>query len=111
MLSQYADRLKKMTTPDKEIIDEITLININRAFYLSVLSIIMRIFAIVSFLSNSPGDGIVNIWRTGIIVSHGVLLVLLLIFGGLSYNCAIWFSPRDTVLKCSNCLNRSIGNT
>ena len=30
MLSQYADRLKKMTTPDKEIIDEITLININR---------------------------------------------------------------------------------
>jgi len=85
MLSQYADRLKKMTTPDKEIIDEITLININRAFYLSVLSIIMRIFAIVSFLSNSPGDGIVNIWRTGIIVSHGVLLVLLLIFGGLSY--------------------------
>ena len=32
MISLYADRFKHILNPDKEITDEITLININRAF-------------------------------------------------------------------------------
>ena len=85
MISLYADRFKHILNPDKEITDEITLININRAFLLSIISIIMRIFTIATFVRKSPGSGNESLWRTWIIISHGVFLVFLLILGGLTY--------------------------
>ena len=86
MISKYVNSIKNIARPDEHIADKILRININRVFYLSVVSALARIFSIISFVSKSPTEYInENIWRFGIIVSHATYLVLLIILCILSY--------------------------
>lgn len=86
MIAQYVSNVKKIAQPDKCITGEITRINIQRVFYLSLVAIPMRLLTIINFLSKSPGgDEKEVLWRMGIIISHVVFLVLVIIFGSISY--------------------------
>lgn len=86
MIFQYIDRIKKLAQPDKVIMDEISQININSAFYLAIISIPVRLFTIMIFLNKlSEGGEKENIWRRGIIISHITYLLLMIILGIISY--------------------------
>jgi diguanylate cyclase (GGDEF)-like protein len=87
MISQYINNFKNIAQPGKNIVNELIQTNIHRVFYLSLVSIPARILAIINFLNKPPiGDEKETVWRMGIIISHGIYLVLLLILGGISYN-------------------------
>lgn len=86
MTSKYVKSIKSIARPEKHITDKLFQTNINRVFYLSVVSAFARLFPIVSFISKPPADYHNNsIWQTGIIVSHIIYLVLLIILCILSY--------------------------
>jgi diguanylate cyclase (GGDEF)-like protein len=86
MISKYINNIKKVAQPDNCIIDEIAQINIHRVFYLSIISIPIRLFTIINFINKSTaGDEKEIKWQIGIIISHMVFLVLLIILGSISY--------------------------
>ncbi len=86
MISRVTSDIKKTAWPDKHIMDEIFLININRVFYLSVISVVVRFFTIISLLNKAPsGYQNENTWQIGILASHITYLVLLIILSILSY--------------------------
>lgn len=86
MISKRMSNIINIASPDKHITDEIYKININRVFYLSVASILVRLFFIITFLNKlSTGYQHENIWRNGILISHITYLVLLIIISILSY--------------------------
>ena len=86
MISKYINNIKKVAQPDNCIIDEIAQINIHRVFYLSIISIPMRLITIINFIYKSTaGDEKEIKWQIGIIISHMVFLVLLIILGSISY--------------------------
>lgn len=83
---QYINRIKKVTHPDKGILDKIAQINIHRVFYLALISIPMRLFTIISFYNKpSTGDEQEILWRMGIIIAHLVYLIPLIILAVMSY--------------------------
>ena len=86
MISRVLNNIKSIVWPDRQIIDEIFLININRVFYLSIVSIIIRLFSIVAFLNKVPTEyNNDNIWRAGLVLTHSIYLVLLIVLAILSY--------------------------
>ena len=86
MISRVLNNIKSIVWPDRQIIDEIFLININRVFYLSIVSIIIRLFSIVTFLNKVPTEyNNDNIWRAGLVLTHSIYLVLLIVLAILSY--------------------------
>ena len=52
MISKVMNYIKNIAWPDKHIMDEIFQINISRVFYLSIVSAVMRLFSIITFLTN-----------------------------------------------------------
>ena len=86
IISRVLNNIKSIVWPDRQIIDEIFLININRVFYLSIVSIIIRLFSIVTFLNKVPTEyNNDNIWRAGLVLTHSIYLVLLIVLAILSY--------------------------
>ena len=86
MISKAMNNIRNIAWPDKDIMDEIYQININRVFYLSIVSSIMRLFSIIAFLNKIPSaNRDENIWRIGIMVSHITYFALLIILIILSY--------------------------
>lgn len=86
MISRVLNNIKSIVWPDRQIIDEIFLININRVFYLSIVSIIIRLFSIVTFLNKVPTEyNNDNIWRAGLVLTHSIYLILLIVLAILSY--------------------------
>jgi diguanylate cyclase (GGDEF)-like protein len=85
MLSKYKNSINNIAQPNKHIMDEIIRININRVFFLSIVSISARLFSIITFLNKVPAGQNEKIWRIGILVSHITYLVLLIILSILSY--------------------------
>lgn len=58
-------------TPSETIRDKILFINLNRIFHLSIVSSIMRLLIIVSFLINLDLSNKKTIlWKTGILATH-----------------------------------------
>lgn len=86
MVSRRIKAIKKIILPDKDILDAIVIKNMHRVFYLSAISIFMRIFTILTFLNKPPvADEQEALWRTGIIVSHTVYLIPVIILCGMSH--------------------------
>ena len=86
IISRVLNNIKSIVWPDRQIIDEIFLININRVFYLSIVSIIIRLFSIVTFLNKVPTEyNNDNIWRAGLVLTHSIYLILLIVLAILSY--------------------------
>lgn len=86
MMYEYIDNIKKISTPNKKIMCKIIQTNINRVFYLSLISVPLRFLMIGLFLTKPPArDEKEAIWRVGILISHFVYLILILVLGSLSY--------------------------
>lgn len=86
MTSQYIKSLRPTFQPDRKIENEIFLININRMFYLSIISIFSRLISIITFLNKSSSISEIEfIWRRGIIISHSVYLVFIIIIALLTF--------------------------
>lgn len=86
MVHKYIDNIKKVSTPNKKIMCKIVQTNINRVFYLSLISVPLRVLMIGLFLTKPPAiDEKEAIWRVGILISHFVYLILILVLGSLSY--------------------------
>ncbi len=86
MLFKDLRNINNIVQPDKSIMDKVFLININRVFYLSVVSAIARLLQIITFIIKLPTEyQDQNIWRTGIMISHIIYFVLLIILSVLSY--------------------------
>lgn len=80
MMTQYISKMKEINNPDKSIIEKVIKININRIFYLAILSIPMRIMNIITFLLKTQRNNDREIlWRNGIILSHILSLIFFLI--------------------------------
>lgn len=73
---EYLKKIKHIGFPNEEVSWEIVHININRLFYLSIISILVRILTIISFLSKdySSNQNTSN-WAKGIVISHFLLLL------------------------------------
>ncbi len=86
MVSERFYKIKRIALPDKDILDVMVLKNIHRVFYLTMISIFMRLFTIFTFLNKPPAaDEQEALWRTGIIVSHAVYLALVIILFYISF--------------------------
>lgn len=60
---------------NNSVLDECTLINVRRIYYLAMIAIPIRIFTILSFTCTTPHDSpAVKMWAQGIITSHYLLL-------------------------------------
>ncbi|NLP36394.1 MAG: diguanylate cyclase [Firmicutes bacterium] len=82
----YLKNFIKISQPAQYIVDEINKVNLQRVFYLSLISIPMRIIAIINFITKtSTGNENELKWRMGIITSHIVFLVITVILGGISH--------------------------
>lgn len=84
-VDQYINRVNNIIKPNKIIADKIIKKNVNRIFYLSIISIPSRIISIITFLKkNQIADKRELLWRNGIIISHIIYLALFLLIGILS---------------------------
>lgn len=85
-VDQYINRVNNIIKPNKIIADKIIKKNVNRIFYLSIISIPSRIISIITFLKkNQIADKRELLWRNGIIISHIIYLTLFLLIGILSF--------------------------
>lgn len=65
---------------------EVTLINLKRIFYISIVAFPVSIAHVVIFGIDLPASGGVEYsWRLGIIVCHALLAFIMAILGSLSY--------------------------
>lgn len=65
---------------------EVTLINLKRIFYISIVAVPVSIAHVVIFGIDLPASGGVEYsWRLGIIVCHALLAFIMAILGSLSY--------------------------
>lgn len=72
-LVEFKRRMIKQFHNNTDILDECTLINIKRIFYLSIIVILLRIVNIVLFTSNTTP--LSKAWQRGIIASHVAILI------------------------------------
>lgn len=71
---------------DMFVLKEITLMNLRRIFFISLLAVPISISHIVIFGMNLPAStGVEFDWRIGIIASHSIMATLIAISGFLSY--------------------------
>jgi diguanylate cyclase (GGDEF)-like protein len=69
----------KIYHDNNSILDECSLMNIRRAYYLSMISVPLRLVNILLFLiADSYDTHVANVWRKGIITSHFSLLAFML---------------------------------
>lgn len=79
---------------DSSVIRKITLVNLRRIFFISLLAIPVSIAHVVIFGMNlTASSGVELDWRIGIIVSHSVLATFMALSGILSY----YFSKKTEV--------------
>lgn len=65
---------------------EVTLINLKRIFYISIVAVPVSIAHVVIFGLDLPTSvGVEYSWRLGIIVCHALLAIIMAILGSLSY--------------------------
>ncbi len=72
--------LEEILKSNRDIEDKMLLININRIFYLTILSVTMRVLMLGIFFLKSPtGDETQMIWRRGMLIVHLIYLLIMLI--------------------------------
>lgn len=85
MVWKYINNINRIYSPDRHIMEEIVKTNINRLFYLILISIPIRVLTIISLLHKTTvSNDKEAIWKTGIIICHIVHLFILIILGGFS---------------------------
>ena len=81
-LTTIKKKIITMFRNNSSILDECTLINIKRIYYLSLIIIPSRILHILLFVGSSPTS---KAWARGIIFSHSVLLVFWIVVLFVTY--------------------------
>ncbi|NLJ78719.1 MAG: GGDEF domain-containing protein [Tissierellia bacterium] len=84
MISQYIDDIKKIVKPSEKINNQIVQVNINRVFYLAIISVPIRLLIIIFLTQSSAVGGGEAIWRVRLLIIHTIHLVLFLILGGMA---------------------------
>lgn len=79
------NRMKSFLIIEKETWKEINTINIQRILYISLVMMLVHLAHIILFLGFEPGDEPAQQWAYGIILAHGVMLLLVAIFSGIAY--------------------------
>lgn len=79
MISSYIDKIRRIARPDKDIMDKILFVNIQRAFYLALISIPTRVVMIYTFFKMPVYSKIEESWRRGIIASHFIYFFFMFI--------------------------------
>ena len=80
------ENIKKFIKANKLITDKIVLINMDRIYYLSIISVLMRILIITNLWIKPPAvDTNEIIWRKGLIISHLVFLIIIFLLGIYAY--------------------------
>lgn len=76
----------KLDSSSESIRDKMILINNKRLFYVSIIAMPLSFTEIVIFLLNSStADQKDNAWKIGIIMAHSTILILMALFGCISF--------------------------
>ena len=75
-ISMIKKRIITIFQNNSSVLDECSLINVKRAYYLSLISIPIRVLDIIMFSSTTTS--LLGTWRQGIIICHSILLVFYL---------------------------------
>ena len=79
------EKIKIISAASQSNRDEMTAINIRRIFFLAIIVMPLSMFEIIVFWLNSPTNQIESLWRTGIIIAHSILLILMALLGGSAF--------------------------
>jgi diguanylate cyclase (GGDEF)-like protein len=90
-------KVKKAFQDNSDVLGECALINIRRIYYLTLIAIPLSILNIAQFAFKPYDTQVLATWRQGIIASHSILLVLLIVFFFIARNLKNRTEPTGTM--------------
>ncbi len=98
-LDNYIKEFQRLISPSESIKKVIIYTNINRVFYLALLTIPIRVLTIITLLNKNLGDSDTELrWKTWILIFHLVYLIVFLIVGSFAFKLRQNDSPTSIVV-------------